>query len=747
MAKKKLIKQLIFTFLILTLSICILLPVIKNTKLGLDLQGGYEILYKVKSIDGKSEVTSDMVTSTYKTMLRRIDGLGVTEPTISIEGSNIRVALAGITNADEARKVLSQTASLTFRDTNDNLLMDSSVLKSGGAKVGQSENGKPAVVLSVKDKDKFYKNTKKVSEMNDNRIVIWLDYDEENSFAEEEKNCGSLNKSNCISVAGVSQGFSSDVTIQGNFDEKQAIKLVELINSGSMPTKLEEISSNSVEASLGKDSLEKTAIAGITAILLIITMLIFIYKFSGFIASVGAIIYTALTFFTFWLIGGTLSLSSIAAMIIGVGMAVDSNVINFERIKDELYEGNTIRKAFKKGNKSSFLTIIDANITTLIVAIVLFIFGQSSIKGFATMLIISVITTLFVMLFFTRWLLKKFVNTGYFDKKPKMFIGVDYKNIPKKGEKRIKYSFKDVDFVKIRKIFIVPMILLIIIGGIFTFKDGLKFGLDFKGGTAITINTNKKITEEEIKKDTSSFGFNVYEFKKQTKDIYVAKLSQTISNKKSKDIQKYLKDKYDAKVDVGVISETVKNETIKNAVISLALALIIIIFYISFRFKFSYGISSIIALITNVLVIIAFFAIFKFEISNIFIAAILSIIGYSVNDVIITFDRIRETHNKYPNKNQLEKVVNESLQSISMRSIITSITTLIAVVCLLVLGSKEIVTFYIAMIVGLVSGLFTSLFIATQIWLEINKKTNKKKPTKNIDEDEPEEILIKGINS
>ena len=307
--------------LILMIIVAMVTPTLfKSLNFGLDLQGGFEVLYQVKSIDG-SKVTSDMVNSTYKTIQKRIDVLGVSEPIITVEGDDkIRVQLAGITDKEEARTMLSTAANLTFRDTSDNLLMNSDVLKAGGAKVGEDANGMPAVALSVKDKDKFYKVTKKVSDMEDNRIVIWLDFDEEvNNFQTEQNNCGSLNDSKCLSVASVSQGFASDVIIQGNFTQDEVKNLVELINSGSLPTKLEEISSKTVAASFGANSLDKTFVAGIVGIALIILFMIAVYRFSGFIASIGIILYTVITFAIFWLIGGVLTLPGIAAILLGIG--------------------------------------------------------------------------------------------------------------------------------------------------------------------------------------------------------------------------------------------------------------------------------------------------------------------------------------------------------------------------------------------------------------------------------------------
>ena len=426
--KVHIMKPIITLILILVISIGLLPSLFKSLKFGLDLQGGFEVLYSVSSING-DKVTSDMVTSTYKTMLKRIDSLGVLEPVITVEGNDkIRVQLAGVTNSEQARSLLSSAANLTFRDTSNNLLMNSDVLKSGGARVSEDANGNPAVSLQVKDKDTFYKVTKKLSESSDKTMVVWLDFDEGVDSYSSTK-CGVDSNSGCLSAATVSQGFASDVIIQGNFTKEEVTDLVDLINSGSLPTKLTEISSKNVGASFGANSLEKTLTAGIVGVALIIVFMIATYRFSGLVASISLILYTFLTFATFWVVGGVLTLPGIAAAIIGIGMAVDSNVINFSRIKDELISGKSFKNACRIGNKESLSSIIDGNITTLIVAIILFIFGESSIKGFATMLIISTVVTLLVMVFLTRTLLNSFVKTGYFDNRQKLFIVLSEKRI------------------------------------------------------------------------------------------------------------------------------------------------------------------------------------------------------------------------------------------------------------------------------------------------------------------------------
>lgn len=409
---------------IITIGMISLLPILcKNLKYGLDLQGGFEVLYQIEAIDG-TKMNKEKINQTYKILSKRIDSLGVSEPEIIVEGNDkVRIKLAGVKNKDEARRQLSTIATLTFRDTEDNLLMTSDVLTSGGAKISQDAAGNPAVSLSVKDKEKFYDVTNKISKSKDQTIVIWLDYnDEKDNFKKESSRCGSVD-SNCLSAATVSQGFASDVIIQGNFTDEEVENLTDLINSGSLPVKMRELSSKMVSASFGSESLEKTATAGIIGVLLIMVLMIALYRFAGVISSIGIVIYSFLVLFFFWLIGGVLTLPGIAAVVIGIGMAIDSSVISFSRIKDELRSGKSLEKAFEDGNKNSFVSILDSNITTLLVAIILFIFGESSVKGFATTLIISILVTLFVMVFVMRKLLKVFMDTGYFSDKTNIFIG------------------------------------------------------------------------------------------------------------------------------------------------------------------------------------------------------------------------------------------------------------------------------------------------------------------------------------
>ncbi len=749
---KKIIRSYILLIAIAAISIIFIIPTFKNINFGLDLQGGFEVLYQVDSIDSK-EVTSSMITNTYKTIEKRTNTLGVSEPNITIEGDKIRVQLAGVTNPEDARKLLSKAANLTFRDTEDNLLMTSSVI--GGAKVSSDQYGKPAVALTVKDIDKFYEVTKSISQKADgkNMIVIWLDFDEaKDSYSRSIYSCGSDN-SNCLSAASVREAFASDVIIQGNFTQTEVETLVDLINSGSLQTKLTEISSKTVDASFGVDALNKTLFAGIIGITLIIIVLICLYHTCGVVASVTILAYTFITLLTFWLVGGVLTLPGIAALVIGIGMAVDSSVIAFARIKDELYEGRSLKTAFTNGIKTSFGTILDSNLTTLIVAIILFIFGESSIKGFATMLIISIIITMLIMVLLNRLLLSMLVKTKYFEDKLNLFIRIKESDIPciKKNEKRKKYFFTKIDFVKPTKKILITLIIILIGGSVLLGFKGLHLGIDFKGGSSITLKTDKEITKENVTEDIKSLQYKMYGYE-EINGSTIIKLEETLNEEQVLSVSKYFKDKYEATTDIGVVSNIVKKELIKNAIISLLLASIGIIIYVSIRFKFSYAISGLAALFHDVFIIFVIFSLFKLEVSTIFIAAILSIVGYSINDTIVTFDRIRETiKNKYKgeikNKEDLKDIVNVGLRETLGRSIITTITTMLPVICLILFGSHEISNFNIALLIGLIAGSLSSIFFASQLWMLIESKNIGKVKKKWLDDDEVEELKIKGINS
>ncbi len=715
---KKFLRRIILFFACIALFSLVYIPLFNDLKFGLDLKGGFEVLYQVKRSDGKSLKSGDLK-STYDVLKRNVDSLGVSEPELTMEGDDrIRVKLAGVTDIEGARKILSKVANVSFRDVNDNLLMDASVIS--GAKLTYDESGKPAIQLNVKDNDKFLSATTKVSEMESgkNLMVIWYNYEKGvNSYSKDKDTCGDED-SDCLSAATVSQGFSDNVIITGNFEKEEAESLADSINAGSISTKLTEVSSQNVNASYGKGVLSKTFFAGVIGMLIVIIFMTILYKFSGFISGINLILYMLLVMGVFWLIGGVLTLPGIAALVLGIGMAVDSCVVTNERIKEELEKGHNIKTSYVNGNKSSWSTIFDANVTTLIVAIVLFIFGESSVKGFATMLMITIFATMFVMVLINKKVLKFFVDTGVFDKNPSKFIRYN----------KTKKEKKEINSIKMLKKCISMSSIYLVIGIIFLCVVGLNLGIDFRSGTDVTINA-KNISVSKIRDDFKTLNYDVVSVEKQENNEIYVKLNDELKEKGINKVNNYFEDKYDAKTEINVVTNIVKQDLIKNAIFSVILAAIGIIIYVSFRFKFSFAISSILALVHDVLFVIILFSIFKIEVNVIFIAAILTIVGYSINNTIVVFDRIREylNENKNISRDDLKTIVNKSITETMTRSIYTTLTTLIPVICLIILGSKGILAFNLALIFGLVAGLYSSVFLAGQVWYLLERKNYKEK--------------------
>ena len=724
----KISKCLRITLVVLLLSIVLTLTFSKKINYGLDLKGGFEVLYLVESLDGE-DVTEDDVKATYKSITKRIDTLGVSEPEIIIEGDKIRVKLPGVKDENEARERLTTPAVLTFRNTSNEVLMTSSVLGTPGASLDyDNKTGKPVVALSIKDKDTFYRVTKSVSESTDQMITIWLDYKEGDDYSTAK--CGE-STSNCISAATVKEAFSSNVVIQGNFSTEEANLLVDLINSGSLPTKLTEISTKTVDASYGSNTLALIAKAGIITFIIIALLMIFFYRLSGLISVISLALYISLVFLFYTLIDGVLTLTGIAALILGIGMAVDSSIITLEKIKEEVSSGKSLKNAYTDGNKRSLVSLIDANLTTFIAALVLFIFGESSVKGFATMLMLTIIVTAISMVLVNRFVLSYFINTGKFDNKINLFLGKCKKSKVRNITKYAKYN-------------IAVVVLIIITGVIMLFTKGLNLGVDFKGGSAITVKSSEVINVNEIKEVLKSY--NINEETKVSDKEYFIKIDESLNSEEIKEIKTDLLRK-DMDTDISSISNVVKKDLTKNAIKSLLYASIAILIYIGVRFTYNFSISSIIAILSDVLVTISLFLIFRIEVNFIFVAGILTIIGYSINNTIVVFDMIRDNLSKTKkiNEETIKEVVNYSASVTLRRNILTSVTTLSAIIVLLLMNTTGVKEFNLTILFGLTFGTFSSLFIAPFIWekLEIHRI---KHPKVNKDDNEPEELIIKGIN-
>ena len=444
--------------------------------------------------------------------------------------------------------------------------------------------------------------------------------------------------------------------------------------------------------------------------------------------------YVYLTVVFFNMISGVLTLPGIAALILGVGMAVDANIIMYERIKEEVRAGYPLQKAYLDGAKQSLWTIFDSQFTTVIAAVVLFIFGTSSVKGFATMLLLSILVSFITAVFGTRLLLGLLVRSNFFNNHPGYFgvskksihdtkFGINSLNLPTK--------FEWLSFTKHMKKFFALSIAIMIAGSISLGMNKLNLGIDFSSGTRIDIAANTELTTEQVKQDIGSL--NVKEEKivlSQDKKQATVYSKDSFAQDKSIEIKEYFAKKYEKDANLSVVSPVIGKELVKNAIYALVYASIGIIIYVAFRFEWRMGLTSVIALLHDVAVIIFMASLLRLEIDITFIAAVLTIVGYSINDTIVTFDRIREhmRHEKLiKTKEQIYKIVDVSLRQTLTRSINTVLTVIITVVVMLLVGSSSIYSFNVALLIGLVFGLYSSLFIAAQLWAvlkvrELNKK-------------------------
>ncbi|ARI76957.1 protein translocase subunit SecDF [Halobacillus mangrovi] len=717
--------------------------VTKDIRLGLDLQGGFEILYDVEPLDDSQEVNRQVLEATVEALNRRVNTLGISETNIAIEdGGRIRVQLAGIEDQQQARELLSTTAELSFRGVDGKEYMNGTDIKEGSAQQSfNPDNNNPIVTLEVKSASEFYDVTQEIANKEqdpstpypENLLAIWMDYDEDSSFADEY----GKEDPGYISAPAVDEAIRSNtVQIEGNFTVESAKQLADILNAGSLPVNLEETYSTSVGAQFGEQAMNKTIIAGAIGIATIFLFMIAYYRFPGAIAVATLSVYIYLILLVFELMNGVLTLPGIAALILGVGMAVDANIITYERIKEELKAGKSVMSAFKAGNKRSLATILDANITTLIAATVLFIFGTSSVKGFATMLIVSILVSFITAVYGSRLFLGLWVKSRFLNKRPKWF-GVkpeDIQDIEEGEEVEPKVLGRQFDFVGLRKRFFTISIVLISAGILALAIFKLNLGIDFTSGSRVSILANEQINAEQVEQ-TLEEEFNVKPkqvvISGDNNEIAVARFESELGKSKIGEIQSYYEEQYGNTPNVSTVSPVVGQELAKNAALAVLYASIGIIIYVTIRFEFYFALTAIIALLHDAFFIIALFSLTRLEFDITIIAAILTIVGYSVNDTIVTFDRIRENlkmKKKVKSFKELAKVVNDSLMQTLARSINTVLTVIFAAVMLLFFGASSITNFSFALVVGLLAGTYSSLFIASQLWLVWRGKNIKDKP-------------------
>ncbi|PXW90003.1 protein translocase subunit secF /protein translocase subunit secD [Streptohalobacillus salinus] len=737
MIKKR--RLIAFFIMVITLAVVIgttIFDVTDDLKLGLDLQGGVEILYEVEPLDDEQEINESILEATVESLRQRVDVLGVSEPNFTIEEPNrVRVQLAGIENEDEARELLQTSARLSFRDVEDVERLSGADLQEGGAQQDfDPTTNQPIVTLALKDGALFGDITRSILEDDDlaNQLVIWLDYQEGDTYYEEAQK----QDPKFISAPAISQVInSSTVQIDGNFSIDEAQRMADILNAGSLPVDLTEEYSTSVSAQFGVEALDQTVFAGILGVLFIFLFMLGYYRFGGIISIITLSLYIYLVMLVFGWMNGVLTLPGIAALILGVGMAVDANIITFERMKEELKQGKTMIAAFESANKNSLSTILDANITTLIAATVLFIYGTSSVKGFATLLIVSIVLSFVTTVFISRLFLGLWIKSRVLNKRQSWF-GVkkdDIQDINNPDAIAPKVFGRRFNFVTHRKKFFIGSGVMIVVGILSLLIMGLNLSVDFTSGTRIEINTTTQVSENEMNDhfETLTYDIENLSYAGNDNEISIIRLDDQLNQQEVAEVREYFSGVYDTEANISTVSPVVGQQLARNALLAVVIASIFIVIYVTIRFEFYFALTAIIALMHDAFLILAFFSVTQVEFNVTIIAAILTIVGYSINDTIVTFDRIRENlkiRKRVRSFDVLADIVNDSLMQTLARSINTVLTVIVAAGFLLFFGATAITNFSFALVIGLLAGTYSSLFIAAQLWLVIRGRNIKEKP-------------------
>lgn len=711
---------------------------INEIKQGLDLAGGVSITYQVKGDQAPSP--EDMSDTVYK-LQKRVEGYS-TEAQVYQEGADrISIEIPGEYDAEAVLSELGRPGTLYFiiqkndageenytygttTDADGNLTGIGYVL----AKDIETLENEGSIILLGTDVKSASAGSQKDSLTGNSKYVVALSLTPEGTekFAAATKKAyangwsiGIYYDGEFISVPGVDAEITDgEAIISGNFDYSDAEKLASNIRIGGLKLELEELSSNVVGAQLGSKAISTSILAGLIGLICIIVFMLVVYRIPGVAASLSLIIYTILTvlFLDFFKI--TLTLPGIAGIILSIGMAVDANVIIFSRIREELATGKTVRSSIDNGFKKALSAIIDGNVTTLIAAIVLMIMGTGSVKGFAQTLTLGIVLSMFTALVICRLILKSLYAIGARSEK---LYGV--------AKER-----KSINFVGKKSIFFIISSVVIVAGLVFMCVKGLNQSLEFAGGTSFNVNFPKEYTLEEI--DTQikpsieaiTGSGNITASKVNDSNMVSIKTIELDPDTRSAVIE-MLQTDYGVtdQIEHQEISATISGEMSRDAIIAVIWAAVLMMLYIWFRFRdLRFATSSVLALVHDVLVVLAFYAFSRIAIGSTFIACMLTIIGYSINATIVIFDRIRENMNVMGKKADLKEVVNKSVTQTLTRSIYTSLTTFVSVLFLYILGVTAIKEFALPLIVGIICGGYSSVCIAGSLWYVMKTKIGKK---------------------
>ena len=708
----------------------------KHINTGLDLSGGVSITYQTK----KSNPTKEEMSDTIYKLQKRVEQYS-TEAQVYQEGSDrITVEIPGVTDADAILNDLGKPGSLYFitqedADGNQNFTtgqngyvlarsMDeikesgSVVLEGsdvadaeGGAIQNQNTSAKEYVVSLTLTSDGKNSGKEKFSEATKENVgkQIAIIYDNQ-----------------VVSAPNVNEQISGGkAQISGMKDLEEAQNLASYIRIGSLSLELEELRSSVVAAQLGEEAISTSVMAGAIGLIIVILFMIIAYRVPGIVAGIALILYTVLMLITLNAFDITLTLPGIAGIILGIGMAVDANVIIYARIREEIGAGVSVRSAIKAGFSKAFSAIFDGNITTLIAAFVLMWLGSGTVKGFAYTLALGIVISMFTSLVVSRLIVNALYAVGIHD--PKF-----YGNTKER---------KAINFVGKRKVFFIVSIILILSGPATMLinsqagNKALNYSLEFSGGTSTTVTFNEDMDIKTIDSEVTP----VVEEVTGDKNVQPTKVvgtnqvvikTRSLTQEEREALQNALVEKFgvdENTISTESISSTVSKEMRQDAIVAVIVATICMLLYIWFRFKdIRFASSAVLALLHDVLVVLAFYAIARISVGNTFIACMLTIVGYSINATIVIFDRIRENMHGSRRIDNIEEVVNSSITQTLTRSIYTSFTTFVMVAVLYIMGVSSIREFAAPLMVGILVGAYSSVCVTGALWLVMKKNVKRK---------------------
>ncbi len=679
--------------------------------LGLDLSGGVSITYQVVDENPSAEDMSDTI---YK-LQKRVDSYSTEASVYQVGDDRITVEIPGVQDANQILEDLGNPGSLEFQMPDGTVFMTGDMVEDAQGATATDRYGNKQYIVSLKLTDEGAKIFGEVTSENIGKNLPIVYDGETISYPQ---------------VQSAITGGEAQITGMSSFEE--ADNLATQIRIGSLSLQLSELESSVVGAQLGSQAIASSLKAGVIGLAIVMVFMIVMYAVPGIAASLALAIYTTLVIATLYLFDITLTLPGIAGIILGIGMAVDANVIVFARIREEIATGKSVQTSMKIGFQKAMSAILDGNITTLIASVVLMALGSGTVKGFAYTLMIGIILSLFTAMVVTRYILYSLYA-----------LGLKSEKLYGRAKER-----KSIDFIGKKAVFFTISGIIIAAGlismGVHSATEGkaLNYGLDFMGGTSTTADFGKDMTIEDIENDIVPYvekvtGDSDVQATKVEGTTQVTIKTRTLSLDERQELEDTLAENCD--VDASTItsqsiSSTISGEMRSDALKAVIVSCIFMLLYIWFRFKdIRFAASAILALVHDVLVVITVYALVRISVGSTFIACVLTIVGYSINDTIVIFDRIRENLALKTGKQtaeELREVANKSLTQTLSRSINTSITTFIMVVMLYILGVASIRDFSLPLMAGLVCGAYSSICIATELWYVMKVHLGKNKATK-----------------